>query len=139
MQQHSGRCLCGGIVFHIAGELAPIQVCHCSQCRRAQGGPVATNIPVPRAALTFTAGESLLKAFEASPGKRRVFCSVCGSPVLSERTSLPDVVRIRAGLLDEPIPSRPAAHIYAGSACSWWPISDDLPQYAAGVAPPPSA
>ena len=46
---YTGRCLCGGITFRISEELAPITVCHCHQCRRAQGGPVGTNIPVSAA------------------------------------------------------------------------------------------
>ena len=139
MQQvHHGACLCGGIQFRITGALAPIQVCHCSQCRQAQGGPFATNIPVDTSALTFTRGEELITRFESSPGKVRAFCAQCGSPVFSARDSMPGVLRIRAGLLQEPVPSRPGFHIYADSACSWWPIQDDLPQYQQGCVAPQS-
>ncbi len=31
----SGSCLCGGVRFRIEGGLAPTQVCHCGQCRKA--------------------------------------------------------------------------------------------------------
>ncbi|WP_290537184.1 hypothetical protein [Alcanivorax sp.] len=41
---YTGSCLCGGVTFEIAGELAPIQVCHCQQCRKAQGTALVTNI-----------------------------------------------------------------------------------------------
>ncbi|HBS15496.1 GFA family protein, partial [Alloalcanivorax venustensis] len=33
MQSYTGSCLCGGIAFEVRGPLAPIQVCHCQQCR----------------------------------------------------------------------------------------------------------
>ena len=103
--QHHGSCLCGGIRFTIQGPLAAIQVCHCSQCRQAQGGPVATNIPVEASALAFSQGQDLLQRYESSPGKVRAFCKVCGSPVYSQRDALPSILRIRAGLLQEPVGS----------------------------------
>jgi hypothetical protein len=43
---YTGSCLCGGVAYEIDGELEPIQVCHCSQCRKAQGTAIVTNIPV---------------------------------------------------------------------------------------------
>jgi len=132
---YTGSCLCGGVKFRICSELAPIQVCHCGQCRKAQGGPFATNIPVLASALEFTAGEQLLKAYESSPGKSRFFCSVCGSPIYSARDALPDVVRVRAGLVNEPLPVRPESHAYVRSKCNWWPIQDELPQYMEAYAP----
>ena len=128
--KHQGSCLCGGISFTVTGPLEPIQVCHCVQCRQAQGGPVATNIPVEVGALTFHRGEELLQRFESSPGKIRAFCKVCGSPVFSKRNSLPGMLRIRAGLLQEPVAAKLAFHFFTGSKASWWPICDELPQYA---------
>lgn len=133
MKPHHGACLCQGVRFSITGPLAPIQVCHCAQCRQAQGGPFATNIPVETSALTFHAGQTLLQSYESSPGKERVFCKVCGSPVFSRRASLPGVVRIRAGLLQEPVATRLAFHAFTASKASWWPIADALPQHPEGA------
>lgn len=126
---YSGQCLCAGVRFGIEGELEPIQVCHCSQCRRAQGTPFATNIPVNDAQFKLLAGGELLTEFESSPGKYRAFCRTYGSPIFSRRDSLPGVRRIRAGLISEPLETRPIAHFYAGSKANWWPINDDLPQF----------
>lgn len=105
---YRGSCLCGAIRFRIHAELAPIQVCHCAQCRKAQGGPFATNIPIARAAFELVAGGQLLRGFESSPGKTRHFCAACGSPVYSSRAARPETMRIRAGLIDEPLAVRPA-------------------------------
>lgn len=135
--KHHGSCLCGGISFTIAGALEPIQVCHCAQCRQAQGGPVATNIPVDVSALTYQRGEDLLQNYESSPGKIRAFCKVCGSPVFSKRDSLPGVVRIRAGLLQEPVKAQLAFHAFTSSKASWWPITSGLPEYPEWAPTPP--
>lgn len=125
---HTGSCLCNGVRFEIEGELEPIQICHCEQCRKAQGTPFASNIPVAISSFRLTDGDELLHEFESSPGKQRVFCSRCGSPIFSKRDQMPDVIRIRAGLIDGPLGTKPAAHFHVGSKADWWEIDDHLPR-----------
>ena len=131
--------MCGGVQFRIASELAPVEVCHCRQCRKAQGGPFATNSPIQANAFELVRGEDLLAHFESSPGKERVFCKKCASPIYSSRASLPGVLRIRVGLIDGDVAARPIAHAYVASKCTWWPITDSLPQYAEAYAAPPAS
>lgn len=131
----TGSCLCGGVQFTIQGDLEPIQVCHCQQCRKAQGTPFATNIPAQASAFQITKGSELLSGFESSPGKKRMFCSRCGSPIFSRRDAAPEVVRIRAGTLNEDLSCRPVAHFYTASKCNWWPINDGLPQFSEAYVP----
>ncbi|SDI19314.1 GFA family protein [Pseudomonas panipatensis] len=126
---YHGSCLCGGITFAVRGALAPIQVCHCSQCRKAQGGPFATNLPLARADFQLLSGGELLRAYSASPGKRRWFCARCGSPIYSERDALPGILRLRVGTLDGDLPTRAAVHLQVASAANWWPLDDALPRY----------
>ncbi|MCG8381029.1 MAG: GFA family protein [Gammaproteobacteria bacterium] len=127
---YSGSCLCGKIQFEIQDELEPIQICHCSQCRKAQGTAFVTNIPVEEVAFKIINGESDLRSFESSPGKERIFCSNCGSPILSKTTKLPGVVRVRAGTLNGDLKTRPIYHIYYGSKANWFEINDDLPKHS---------
>lgn len=75
-------------------------------------------------------GDDLITEFESSPGKKRCFCKVCGSPIYSYRDALPGVLRIRAGLINEPLSVRPIAHFHTASKCNWWSVEDGLPQYA---------
>jgi hypothetical protein len=138
MSKYTGSCLCGGIKFTINGVIGPIQICHCMQCRKAQGTAIVTNVPVSMHEFTLNEGSDLLTSFESSPGKQRVFCKSCGSPIFSKRDSLPDVLRIRMGLINEPIDAPLLAHFYTGSKASWWPITDHLPQFEAGLEPPKS-
>ena len=127
---YTGSCLCGGVRYRIDAEIESIEVCYCQQCRKAQGGPLATNAAVPAMAFHITAGAELLRAFASSPGEQRVFCRCCGSPILSKRSDTPAVVRIRVGTVNEPLRARPTAHYYTGSKCNWWEIRDDLPRFA---------
>ncbi|WP_447749176.1 GFA family protein [Pseudomonas nicosulfuronedens] len=129
---HSGGCLCGAVRYEISGELAPIQICHCGQCRKAQGGPFATNVPVARTAFRLLSGESGLAEYRATPQKKRVFCRTCGSSIYSARDTLPETLRVRAGTLDEPVRTKLEAHYYVESGASWWPLEDSLPRHEGG-------
>ena len=130
---HTGSCLCGGVRYSVHAPLAPIQLCHCRQCRKAQGSAFAANIPVARADFRLDTGAELLGRYESSPGKHRVFCVRCGSPLYSERESQPDTIRLRAGLLDGELDVRPETHAYVASKAGWWTIDDHLPQHLHGV------
>ncbi|MFP6847069.1 MAG: GFA family protein [Pseudomonas sp.] len=125
---HQGGCLCGAVRYQVEGELAPIQICHCSQCRKAQGSAFVTNIPVQESAFALLSGAEQLKAYESSPGKQRVFCGNCGSPIYSCTSKLPGVLRIRAGSLEGDLATRPGWHAFTASRANWWDIHDDLPQ-----------
>lgn len=126
---HVGGCACGGVRFEIDGDLGPIQLCHCSICRKSNGSAFAANMPIPAASFHLTSGEELLREFETSPGKRRTFCGTCGSPIHSRADAFPSTLRIRAGALDAPVEARPVFHFFTGSKADWWEITDDLPQY----------
>lgn len=128
----SGSCLCGAISYRIDGDLERIQICHCEQCRKAQGGPFATNIPVLSDKFTITAGEGKLKGYESPTrkGKFRMFCGDCGSPMYSHLEFDPKFVRVRAGTIDEPVAAVIKHHQFVASKASWFEILDGHPQHA---------
>ena len=128
---HTGSCLCGAVRFEIAGDLAPIQLCHCSMCRRASGTAFASNMPVRAEDFRIVSGADRLKIYESKPGKERLFCANCGSPIISRSAGDPEMVRVRVGTVDEPVNAPLAFHFHVASKASWAPIADDLPQYPA--------
>jgi hypothetical protein len=132
---YTANCLCGGIAYQLQGPLPPVQVCHCGQCRKAQGTVFATNAPVQAADVQWLQGQALLTRYESSPGKVRAFCSRCGSPVYSQLAARPEVLRLRLGLINEPIDTHVAAHGHVASKANWWHITDEAPQFEAGLPP----
>lgn len=124
-----GSCLCGGVRYAFEGGITRIGLCHCRMCRKASGTAYAANAPVPRTQFRLLEGQALLRAYASSPGKRRWFCSNCGSPIYSESEAYPDLVRIRLGSLDQPAGRTPDYH-YLLSAKADWDLSDDaLPRF----------
>ena len=124
-----GGCLCGGVCYEYNAEIQEISMCHCSQCRKAQGCAFVAVCPVDSDKLKFTKGSDLLKEFRAVPNKARVFCSICGSPIYSARDDLPKVKRLRIGTIDTSFECSNKYHIYTDSKAPWDEITDQLPSY----------
>lgn len=126
---YSGGCLCGAVRFQLSGKIRNIVNCHCSECRKAQGAAFATNGVVDAEDFVLLSGEDLLTGYSSDQDQTKCFCSVCGSPIMSKRKSLPDQVRVRLGTIESDISERPEAHIFVNSKANWEEISGDLPQY----------
>lgn len=126
---HTGSCLCGGVRYELDSGIDAISLCHCVQCRKAQGTAFVAVAAVPAAAFRVVAGEGLLKAYSATPGKRRVFCGECGSPIYSARDDRPEVRRLRIGTLDTPVGNVPRVHAFTAAKADWDEITDGQPQY----------
>ncbi|MFI5306019.1 MAG: GFA family protein, partial [Polyangiales bacterium] len=92
-----GSCMCGGVKYEATGPLTLMARCHCVQCRKASGAEFATNGNVPADGFHLVSGEDLLRRYESSPGKFRVFCGRCGSPLWKRDDTKPDVLRLRLG------------------------------------------
>ena len=129
MTGHAGSCLCGGIRYKIAGELSDFGYCHCRSCRKASGSAHGANAGVDRHQLELQDDDGLLREYESSPGKRRAFCSRCGSPIFAYLTSTPDLVRIRLGTLDTPFEKRAQAHTFVSDKADWDVIDDGILQF----------
>jgi hypothetical protein len=125
----SGGCMCGAVRFELTRPPAWMYHCHCSTCRRASGASCATNVVASFDALAITQGAECIDAYESSPGKRRYFCSRCGSPLYSRGAAAPDVISVRAGTLHDSPGLQPAYHAYAAEAAPWSGFGDGLPRF----------
>ncbi|HEY3593965.1 MAG TPA: GFA family protein, partial [Polyangiaceae bacterium] len=125
---YEGSCLCGAIRYQIEGELGDFGFCHCRSCQKASGSAHAANAPVDRANLRFL-GSDTLREYESSPGKRRGFCSRCGSPIYAVLAENPDVLRIRLGTLDTPLEAQPKAHFWVSEKAHWEPLEGSMPKF----------
>ncbi len=123
-----GGCLCGALRYEISGKPLYMHHCHCQQCRRASGASFATTLVVRSADLTIELGAERLAAYESTPGKKRHFCGVCGSPIFNRYDDNQEMLYLRSGTLDDDPGLRPERHIHVASKAPWIEILDDLPQ-----------
>ena len=126
---YRGSCLCRSVRYEVFGELGDFGYCHCRSCQKASGSAHAANAPIDRDDFVLLSGSEALRQFESSPGKFRVFCSTCGSPIYAFVAATPEVLRIRLGTLDTPFSKEPKAHTFVSERAPWAPIEDKIPQF----------
>jgi hypothetical protein len=126
---YTGSCLCGSIQFELNGAISDPIYCHCSRCRKSSGSAYATNGFVNVSELEITDIKNALKYYESSEGKRKYFCSTCGSPIYSSNSEKPDKLRIRLGVIDSDIIERPISHNFITSKGNWEELDATLPMY----------
>jgi hypothetical protein len=129
MQKLTGKCLCEGIAYEITGELGPIFNCHCSMCRRWHGAAFRTRATIRADQFHWIKGEKLLSKYYSSEQTVKVFCSVCGSNLISTYDDRPDQIGIPLGGIEQAPSNQVEGHIFVGSKSPWYEILDDLPQY----------
>ena len=132
---YTASCLCNGIQLKINAEISQIFICHCQQCQKAQGSAFVAITPVAKQNLEIVQGEALMTEYFASPNKKRVFCKVCGSPLYSARSALPDVVRLRVGIINEILNAEIVSHAFCGEKAGWFELLDDHPKFSRHVQP----
>lgn len=123
-----GSCLCGTIRYEIRGGIIGINYCHCRQCRKASGTAFATNAAVATSEFAIVQGADGLSSIESTPGKKRWFCSRCGSPIYSQYDNAMERVYVRIGTIDDDDSLEPDVHIHVASKAPWYEIRDDLPR-----------
>jgi len=125
----SGHCECGRIQYEVDGTITDFSHCHCSQCRRLHGAAYATFAAVARGKFRYLSGEADLKVYASSDDNDRVFCAECGSNILVQAKSEPDVLYLCMGTVDDNPPHPPGYHAFVGSKAAWHEITDDLAQF----------
>lgn len=120
----SGRCYCGKTQFVAITSPQAVAYCHCVDCRRVTGAPVAAFAAFKEDAITFE--PALGTPVSVSPGVRRWFCDGCGSPVAATYDYLPGQVYVGLGLIDQAADLPPGMHSHASSALPWLHIVDDV-------------
>lgn len=128
MSSKTGRCLCGAVTYAYEGPENWRAHCHCESCRRNTASPFTTFFGVPNGQYRFTG--KIPKVYESSPGVRRHFCDLCGTPIAYETDRFPDEIHFYAAGLDEPRDFAPEGHVHCAEMLPWVKLADGLPRYA---------
>jgi hypothetical protein len=121
--------------YEVTGEPAGSAVCHCRDCQYVSGGEPAALVIVPRDALKITKGtlNDYTKKGDSGMNVTRKFCGTCGTQVLSDVESAPQIWVIKTGTLDEPAGFQAGVVLYTSSAQPWAHMPDGVPQMPKGM------
>ena len=125
----TGSCHCQTVRFEISDKIRGFMHCHCQACRKIHGTVYGSSALVQKEGFKMVAGEDSIIAYESSPGKKRCFCSCCGSHVYAYSEANPDYIILRIGTLDGDPGVQPQAHIWVSHKAPWYDILDSLPRF----------
>ncbi len=125
----TGRCYCGKTKIKSSRLPLTVAYCHCIDCRRVTGAPVAAFAAFDENAVTFSPNEG--STVNANPGVTRTFCSACGSPLTGRYDYLPMQVYIPVSIFDQANELAPKIHTQESERLQWLHISDDIERVAA--------
>jgi hypothetical protein len=125
----TGGCLCGAVRFAYNGEVGAASYCHCTDCRRATGGPFAVSVRLEAEKLRVEGRtESFTKTSDAGRPITRHFCPTCGSPLFTHNAGAPPAF-VKAGAFDDPALVRPAVEIWTDSQVPWAHVPEGLERH----------
>jgi hypothetical protein len=123
----TGGCRCGAVRYEADGEAAHHALCHCADCRASAGAPMVGWIAFKEDQLSVK-GEPT--RYESSPGVTRDFCGTCGTGLFYRNPeTLPGIVDVQSGTLDDPETVTPGAHIMVRDRLGWMTRIDTLPEF----------
>ena len=123
----TGRCYCGGITLSAQESPQTVAYCHCIDCRRITGAPVAAFAAFAAHAVLVSPAWPAPRSF--APGVTRWSCPDCGSPLGAAFAYLPGQIYIALGLIDQAAELPPRIHAHEKCRLPWLRIADDTPRF----------
>jgi len=120
----TGHCYCGAISFESDQPPLDVIYCHCGDCRRVSGAPVAAYAAFDVSSVSFAPNEG--RCVSVNPGAQRYFCDACGSQLASCYDYLPDKIYLALGVIDQAAKLTPTCHAHNQNRLPWLYIDDNL-------------
>lgn len=123
-----GQCFCGAVRFRARLPANWVAHCHCGMCRRSNMAAFVTWVGFPKGAVEVTEGADFLKSYASSPGGRREFCGICGSPLFAHVPRWSHETHVaRASFLGD-VDLKPMGHAFFSDRVDWARVDDHLPK-----------
>ena len=124
---YTGGCQCGSVRYVLTTEPMRLAVCHCKECQRQSGSAFGMSMLVKKDSLTVS---GVMKQFTriADSGNEvtGAFCPECGVRIYHGLKSVPDMLSLKPGTLDDTSWLRPRYFIWLKSAQNWISVPDGV-------------
>ncbi|MEM7412136.1 MAG: GFA family protein [Myxococcota bacterium] len=116
-----GGCVCGAVRYRFAGEPIAYYQCHCRDCQRQTGSAFGLSMIVRREDVTSLATAPDAFGIDMEDGRklRGRYCRACTARLWGEPVQVPQVLVLRPGTFDEPVPEAPFGDIWTRRAHPW--------------------
>ena len=126
-KQITGRCYCGAIEFASTQPPQTVVYCHCEDCKRVTGAPVAAFAAFDDSAVTLKPSSG--KVVSVNKGVTRTFCDDCGTPLTGRYEYLPGNVYIPLGVIYQAENLVPSIHCHEAKRFHWLNIEDNCKRW----------
>ncbi|KQS65464.1 aldehyde-activating protein [Rhizobium sp. Leaf371] len=107
----TGACRCGQVRLRITAQPILTMACHCTGCQKMTAGPYSLSVAVPAAGFTVAEGEPVIGGLHGDM-LHHFCCPHCLSWMFTRIEGLPDMVNVRATMLDDLTWYRPFIETY---------------------------
>jgi hypothetical protein len=125
--KYLGQCACGDIRFTIVSEPLNSNYCHCSICRKHTGAPILLGAKFHRDDVRV---EGEWTEWRSSDDGVRCFCGRCGSSLFYRFESMPELLEVMVGVINDARGIDPKFHLFVEQQIPWFNVKDELPRYA---------
>jgi len=117
-----GSCLCGAVVYRVAGDIDSASHCYCRMCQKQHGAAAGSYANVARAGLRIERGAELVTEYASSDQGRRSFCRVCGSTLFWRSEESPERIAVTLGTLDTAFDQAVEIELHTDTKPAWLPV-----------------
>jgi hypothetical protein len=127
----AGRCYCGAVRYETKGDPLFKGQCHCRECQYISGGHPNVVMGMPEAGFGYTSGSpKQYRRADLEKAVTREFCGECGTHILTRAPSVPGVVLLKVGTLDDPsVFGAPQMAIYTIDKQSFHHVPEGVPAF----------
>lgn len=126
-EQFSGGCFCGQLEFIIAGHPRMAVNCHCLACQKTSGAGHAFHLWF-NADQVRIRGEARGFKSTADSGNQvtTFFCPNCGSSTHGKTSGFPEMITVRAAILEQSDEWKPRMSVYKSRLRGWDYLDNDV-------------
>jgi len=130
MARLTGACLCGAVEISVTGAARTAGNCHCRHCQKISGTGHIFHLMFDRDDVSVR-GKTSAYTYVAESGNRveSHFCPNCGSPLFGHSSGYPNVIAIRAAVLDDSSAFRPKFSVHVKNLQPWDATAEGVPAF----------
>ncbi len=136
-----GGCRCGQTRFRVTAPPLLAAACHCTGCQRMTASAFSLSLAVPSEGFAITSGSPVIGGLHGAP--QHFMCAHCLSWMFTRPDGMPELVNLRATMLDDHAWFAPFAEFWTSEQLPWATTSaphsfptmgtaEDFPELLAG-------
>ncbi|ROT95002.1 GFA family protein [Altererythrobacter sp. FM1] len=123
-----GKCQCGAVQVELTSTKQTVEACHCSMCRRLNGGGPLFSLAGAKPDDLKVTGADHVSTYHSSEWAERAFCDTCGATLWYHLLPGEGHFSLSSGLFDLPEGYTLNEQIFIDEKPAWYDLAQDTPK-----------